>query len=238
MRKPPTSAFTLLEMLTVLAIIVILAGLVLSVGGYVQKKSALSRSAGEIAMFGSACESYKSDNGNYPREVPTSGTSVTDAISPKADFIANVSPGKEKYEASSLFLYKELTGDKKGTSTKPDGVPEDGEPRYMKEFDPRILNAKKNPTTKAILEVNYLQDPFGFPYAYSTSAAKDEQDYQTKLLRFPNLRSSTFRPTGAALRGFNPGSFDLWSTGGSTPKSSPASPAAMDLEWAKWIKNW
>ena len=234
MRKPSTAAFTLLEMLTVLAIIVVLAGLVLAVGGYAQKKSALSRAEGEKAMLMSACESYKSDNGGYPRDIPTSGTSVTDVISPKQHFM----PTDAKYAASSLFLYKELSGDKTGKSGVPDGVPDDGEQRYMKEFEPRILNAKKDPSTKAITQVNYLQDPFGFPYAYSTWAAKDEQDYQTKLLQDPKNRSTATRPTGNALHGFNPGSFDLWSTGGSTPKSNPGSAAAMDLEWAKWVKNW
>lgn len=234
MRKSPTAAFTLLEMLTVLAIVVILSGLVLSVGGYVQKKSALSRAAGEVAMLGSACESYKSDNGAYPRDLPSTGTSVTDVITPKQDFI----PTSAKYAASSLYLYKELTGDKTGTSNFPDGIPDDGQPRYMKEIEPRILNTKKNPSTKAIIQVNYLQDPFGFPYAYSTAAAKDEQDYQTKLLRNPSLRDTLTRPSGNALKGFNPGSFDLWSTGGSTPKNTPASDAAMSLEWAKWVKNW
>ena len=236
MRKSPVSAFTLLEMLTVLAIIVILAGLVLSVGGYVQKQSALKRAAGELAMLMSACESYKSDNGNYPRDRVTGAAtaSLTDIISPKQHFI----PTDAKYSDSSLFLYKELSGDKKGTTTKPDGIPDDGEPRYMKEFDPRILNAKKDTTTKKITEVNYLQDPFGFPYAYSTAAAQVEEDFQTKLLKFPNLRSTIIRPSGNALKGFNPGSFDIWSTGGSTPRSNPSTPSAMDLEWAKWVKNW
>jgi prepilin-type N-terminal cleavage/methylation domain-containing protein len=54
MRKPPTSAFTLLEMLTVLAIIVILTSIVLGVAGYVTKKSARSRAEGEIAMLANA----------------------------------------------------------------------------------------------------------------------------------------------------------------------------------------
>ena len=236
MRKSPTSAFTLLEMLTVLAIIVILAGLVLSVGGYAQKKSALARAEGEKSMLISACESYKSDNGNYPRDkaLTSGGKSKTDDINPKQHFI----PTDTKYSDSSLFLYMELSGDKKGTGTKPDGIPEDGEARYMKEFDPRILNAKKDTTTKKITEVNYMQDPFGFPYAYSTAAAKDEEDFQTKLLKTPNAKNSITRPSGNALHGFNPGGFDIWSTGGSTPKSNPTSEKDKDLEWSKWVKNW
>jgi prepilin-type N-terminal cleavage/methylation domain-containing protein len=233
MRKSPASAFTLLEMLTVLAIIVILSGIVLGVAGYAQKKSALSRAAGEIAMLGSACESYKSDNGNYPRDVSTTGTSVTDIISPKQHFLAT----DPTYAPSSLFLYKELTGDKvnntSGSST-PDGITDDGGQRYMREFDPRILNVKKNPSTKVITQVNYLQDPFGFPYAYSTAAAAAEQKFQKERL----LGSTKSRPSGSSLPGFNLGSFDLWSTGGSSAKSNPGSDSAKDLEWAKWVKNW
>jgi len=230
MRKTPSDAFTLLEMLTVMAVIAILAGLVLSVGGYATRTAALKRAQGEIMMLTTACESYKSDNGGYPRDIPSTGKSVTDVISPKLNF----TPTESVYAASSLFLYKELTGDKKGTSTTPDGVPDDGEQRYMKEIEPRILNVKKDPSTRRIIQVNYLQDPFGFPYAYSTAAAKTEQDFQRKL----KLGEKATRPSGGDLPGFNAGSFDLWSTGGSTPKSSPSTDSAKELEWAKWRKNW
>jgi len=221
MRKPPNSAFTLLEMLTVLTIIVILAGIVIGVAGNAMKKGARARAAGEISMISSACESYKSDNGTFPRDIPASGSSVTDNISPKSDF----TPTLSKYTASSLFLYGELSGDKNA-----DGIPDDGAQRYMKEFDPRILNATRNTSTKAIIQVNYLQDPFGFSYGYSTAAAAVEQNFQRDL----KLGKSVTRPTGAQLPGFNPGSFDLWSTGGSNG-SSVTSP---NLEWAKWVKNW
>lgn len=232
MRKPSISAFTLVELLTVLAIIVILTSLVVSVGGYVQKKSALSRATGEISMLVSACESYKSDNGDFPRD--TTNAKVTDAITPKADFI----PTNAKYPASSLFLYKELSGDKTGTGSEPDGIPDEGQQRYLKDVENRILKADKDPTTKAIKAVKYLQDPFGNPYAYSTSAASDERNYQKQIMQNPALRNTLKRPTGNALHGFNSGSYDLWSTGGSAPKGNVASQSAMELEWAKWIKNW
>ena len=238
MRKPSVSAFTLIEMLTVLAIIVILTSMVISVGVYVQKRSALARSAGEIKMLEAACGSYKSDNGSYPRD--TAVNSVTDNINPKVDLL----PTSAKYAASSLFLYRELTGDKSTTgdndlkgkpgSGPPNGIPDFGEPRYLKEFEPRILNAVKDKTTKKIISVNFFQDPFGFSYAYSTGAAKDEQTYQTTILTDPSKISSEKRPTGAALHGFTPGSFDLWSTGGSNPTGK----VTAELEWAKWVKSW
>lgn len=235
MRKPSVSAFTLIEMLTVLAIIVILTSMVISVGVYVQKRSALARSSGEIKMLEAACESYKSDTGSYPRD-----TVKTDNINPKVDLI----PTAAKYAESSLFLYQELTGDKSTTgdndlkgkpgSGPPNGIPDFGEPRYLKEFEPRILNAVKDKVTKKISTVNFFQDPFGFSYAYSTGAAKDEQTYQTAILTDPSKISSLKRPTGAALHGFTPGSFDLWSTGGSNPTGK----VTPELEWAKWVKSW
>lgn len=60
------SAFTLLEILIVITIIVILSALVLAAAHGVQVKGARSRAAGEIAALAAALESYKADNGDYP----------------------------------------------------------------------------------------------------------------------------------------------------------------------------
>jgi len=70
MKKTHLEGFTLIELLIVMAIIAILASLVLSAAGYVQKKGARSRAEAEIAALGAALESYKADNGDYP----TNGT--------------------------------------------------------------------------------------------------------------------------------------------------------------------
>ncbi|MEI6344220.1 MAG: type II secretion system protein GspG [Verrucomicrobiota bacterium] len=60
------AAFTIIEMMVVITIISILAGLVLSTAGYVQRKGATSRATGEIAAMAAALENYKADNGDYP----------------------------------------------------------------------------------------------------------------------------------------------------------------------------
>src|SRR5438874_9942737 len=64
-------AFTIIELLVVISIIIILAGLILSTAGYVQKKGARSRAEAEIAAISAALESYKADNGIYPTDSDT-----------------------------------------------------------------------------------------------------------------------------------------------------------------------
>jgi hypothetical protein len=58
--------------------------------------------------------------------------------------------------------------------------------------------------------VNYIRDPFGNSYGYSTAQAAN--------------------PGGTA--GYNP-TFDLWSTAGLT-----ATPGSPDTITPQWIKNW
>ena len=59
--------FTILELIVVIAIIAILAGLILSTAGYVQKKGASSRAETEIAAPTVALENFKADKGDYPQ---------------------------------------------------------------------------------------------------------------------------------------------------------------------------
>jgi prepilin-type N-terminal cleavage/methylation domain-containing protein len=66
--------FTILELIIVIAIIAILAGLILSTAGYVQKKGASSRAQTEIAALTVALENFKADHGDYPRGTNTNGT--------------------------------------------------------------------------------------------------------------------------------------------------------------------
>src|SRR6266480_5912920 len=99
-------AFTLLEVLVVIAIMIILAGLLLSTFGYMQKKGARARAETEIAAISAACESYKADNGIYPREA--SSTDLLDA---------KVSGDPSAYQSASLYLYKQLSGDSAANRT-------------------------------------------------------------------------------------------------------------------------
>ncbi len=73
------AAFTVIEMLIVMSIIIVLAGLVLATSGYVQKKGARARAETEIAAMSAALESYKADNGIYPTGPQNNTTDMFDA---------------------------------------------------------------------------------------------------------------------------------------------------------------
>jgi general secretion pathway protein G len=139
------AAFTLIELIVVTAVIIILTGLVLSTVGYVQKKGARARAETEIAAMSAACESYKADNGVYPKDATT-----TDTLDAKATI------NMASYQAASQYLYGQLAGDPDF-----DGVPNPNNKSYM-QFKPNMLgtdNANKV----------YPRDPFGNSYGYSTA---------------------------------------------------------------------
>lgn len=140
------SGFTLVELLTVVGIIVILAGLILGTAGYVQKKGARARAETEIAAMEAALENYKADNGAYPES--TLGIST------------NTNPG----DTGAKILYFALSGDP--NATHPEGETHSGTPRTYMEFNPNML--KKTGTT-----VDYVQDPWGNPYGYSTAGGRN-----------------------------------------------------------------
>ena len=141
------NAFTLIELVVVFALILVLTGLVLSTAGYARKKGARARAETEIAAMSAACESYKADNGIYPREA--SSTDMLDA---------KVSGDPSAYQSASLYLYKQLSGDFAANRT-PTGK------GYMV-FKPNMLFPADQ--TQNVL---YIQDPFSYSYAYSTIEA-------------------------------------------------------------------
>jgi general secretion pathway protein G len=141
------NAFTLIELILVVGIIIVLAGLVLSTVGYARKKGARARAETEIAAMSAALENYKADNGVYPREA--SSTDMLDA---------RLSGNPSGYQTDSLYLYKQLSGDFAANRT-PTGK------GYMV-FKPNMLFPADQ--TQNVL---YIQDPFSNSYGYSTIQA-------------------------------------------------------------------
>jgi type II secretory pathway pseudopilin PulG len=140
-------AFTLVELLIVMGIILVLAGLILATSNYVQTKGKRSRAEAEIAAMSAALENYKADNGVYPRDGVTDGLDVT-------------TPAFSDYDAPSLKLYEYLSGDSDHNRA--------AETKTYFPFKPNQLSPVDQ--TQAVTSI---RDPFGNPYGYSTMKASD-----------------------------------------------------------------
>ncbi len=174
-------AFTVVELLIVMAIILVFAGLILATSNYVQEKGYRSRAEAEIAAISAALENYKADKGVYP------SNPATNALDPSASTIdAN----------ASLYLYKELSGDHNAdrivdnndeaidSNNNVISPPLTALPKTYLAFKSNML-LPAPPSTATVIA---LRDPFGNAYGYSTAKAA--------------------APSGTI--GFNP-TFDLWS---------------------------
>lgn len=144
-----TSAFTIMELLIVITIIIVLAGLVMTTTGYVQRKGARSRAETEVAAISSALENYKADNERYPT------TPATDALKPNQ----HGDPRSSLYILAGKDLYIQLTGDTDGNPA----TPERGAKNYM---GSGLKSNMLNPQTPG--PNTYITDPFGNCYGYST----------------------------------------------------------------------
>ena len=218
-------AFTLIEMLTVMVVIAILASLIVAVNAFAHKKAALLRADGEIRTMCAACENYKADFGGYPQD-ETGDPSIdsdTVAVCP----ILDGDPTSSKYQKGCIVLYKALSGDaKQGTNPEPSatrGDVPDGKPETKGYYDFTPNQLRKTSSG----DILYIQDPFGHSYGYSTTAAAAEETYRALLLKNSN---SPRRKSG----GYNT-TFDLWSTGGVV---STASGDDLNATRKRWIKNW
>ena len=144
------NAFTLIELVLVIGIITVLAGLVLSTVGYARKKAALARAESEIAAMSAACENYKADNGVYPSNSDTNNL----------DARTSGNSSSPSYNLTSLALYNSLFGTTNGSRT-----PNAGARSYFV-FKPNMLSPADQ--TQNVL---FIRDPFGNSYGYSTIQA-------------------------------------------------------------------
>tara|TARA_B100001248_G_scaffold241598_1_gene208411 strand:- start:81999 stop:82496 length:498 start_codon:yes stop_codon:yes gene_type:complete len=65
-KTPKTKAFTLVELLAVVALLCVLAGIVVPVLGSVQRSAARTKSKAQFAQYAFALELYKQEHGAYP----------------------------------------------------------------------------------------------------------------------------------------------------------------------------
>ncbi len=200
----------MIELLTVIAIILVLAGLLLHIAGNANTKASLSKAQAEIQAMSSALEHYYADNGTYPRNSDTDILNAQPAS-------GSAPPDPSTYKNAGYYLYQVLSGYwhrmRRARRTK---------------LTCRLHLASFRPATRPPLTSTYIIDPFGIPYGYSTA----------RLLAQDNANAQTTQTAPDPTKGYNP-TFDLWSTGGygTGGKAYPAG-VINSNQITLWVKNW
>jgi prepilin-type N-terminal cleavage/methylation domain-containing protein len=148
MKRTLSSGFTLVELLVVITIIGILAGLVLGVAGNIQKKAAESRARVEIAAIETALERYRIDNGDFPDAQAASFASGDSKYS---------AGNPSNYQTAGRTLFTGLAGRTTFSQTSTNT-------QYIAFKESQI----GDPTGSS-----YIVDPYGYAYGYVYDADGD-----------------------------------------------------------------
>ena len=139
------AAFTLIELLAVITVIGILAGLTLGAAGAVRRHGASSTAKAEVAALQAACDRYYADYNSYP----TTTNSMPD---PSSSSDVNPSP-TSKYGTAGRALFNSLFG------TNQYNLP----PSTKRYFEP-----KPAMVSSATIADPYFIDPWGYAYGYNS----------------------------------------------------------------------
>lgn len=207
-------AFTLIELMVVVTIIVLLAGMTVAITTAVQNKARRAKTSALIKAIDAGLERYRTDNGDYPRPAQEDETGEVNGMNTKTG------PAKALYQA--------LSGDGddaiEGGSSGSDGETDDDEKAYWEEIVNPLGGSSEQreeggggPTVRKGVPVEYvnggflLTDPWKHPWQYELFDPAESDEYSQ------NTRNMTY---------------DLWSFGeDSTAGTDP------ELE-GKWITNW
>jgi prepilin-type N-terminal cleavage/methylation domain-containing protein len=136
--RRPASAFTLIELLAVITIIGILAGLTLGAAGAVRRHGATSTAKAEVAALQAACDSFYADNNLYPSNTSTTPSAVNPI----------------NYTTAGQVLFSNLFGSAKLSVA----------PTSKRYFEPKPGMV----FTNANVSTNYFIDPWGYAYGYNS----------------------------------------------------------------------
>ena len=133
-------SFTLIELMVVVAIIGVLAGLVLGGAGAVRGRAARGQAKAEIAAIEAGLARYQMDFGGYPVAGTATGT--------------NYNPSPSSYTSAGQALFTNLWGTNKFNTGS------GGRKAYIS-VKPSMVNTSSASTT-----ADYFIDPWGYAYGY------------------------------------------------------------------------
>jgi prepilin-type N-terminal cleavage/methylation domain-containing protein len=136
------AAFTLIELLAVITIIGILAGLTLGAAGAVRRHGATSTAKAEVAALQAACDRYYAENNSYP-------TTINSMPDPSSSFSASAT----NYTDTGKVLFTNLVGSTTLTNA----------PTSKRYFEPKPAMVETNKGAP-----NYFKDPWGNAYGYNS----------------------------------------------------------------------
>jgi general secretion pathway protein G len=143
--------FTLIELMAVITIIVILAGVVVGGLGYVNEKQDSAKAKIQVALLAKALEDYKSDFGIYP---------------PTANIRDATKPGGTSNSGTILYTLLFYNGFISSSSSSPTKI-------YISDLDPRYSKQgwldKPTNATAAPLPTLAIRDPWGNEYCYRSA---------------------------------------------------------------------
>lgn len=187
-RLQSSRGFTLVELLVVLVIILILAGLVLAAATSVIKNSRKSRATSELAAIQLALTRFEVDNSFYPQA--TSVTTYTNSTN-AADFWYAGDPGTDGYKQAGRALFLAVTGrtgfDSTNVATDPNAR------QYLELQESQVADGSSAGTaglaaseqatyTNSFNSGSYLKDPFGNAYGYYYNAGQEPVSLQSKTI--------------------------------------------------------
>ena len=207
------AAFTLIEIMTVIAIIALLAAMGFAGFRYAIRKSKEKQTQNRIAAISSIIEQYKSDNANYPI--------------PKDPQSTGALRGKQWRVGGAVTLYQLLAGDgddaiEGGRGTESTGIPggEDNTGKILLETciapTPQQIQEKKKTEMVDRLDDGrfVVVDGFGHPLQYVVAI----RDRNGRVTNQADMHSGN--------------NFQIWSYGALEEQDD--SPAGQ----AQWIKSW
>jgi len=143
-------AFTLVELLAVITIIGILAGLTLGAAGAVRRHGATSTAKAEVAALQAACDRYFTDNNSYPT------TNSMPDPSASASSSSDVNPSSStKYSSAGKALFNSLFGTNQYNRPP---------------FNKRYFEPKPTMVSSTTNANPYLIDPWGYAYGYNSDS--------------------------------------------------------------------